>query len=105
MNLLTEQWLGMPLNSYAATRGWSPEALREGVVHLEGRGWMRDGRITTAGAEARSQIEENTDVQERSIVDGLGDRLTEVCEQLEVWSGRCIEAGMFPNDALKRAAG
>jgi hypothetical protein len=105
MNLLTEQWLGMALMSYAATRGWSPEALQKGAVRLEERGWMRGGRITESGAEARSRIEESTDIQEQSIVDGLGDRLADVCEQLEGWARRCIEAGTFPNDALKRAAG
>ena len=105
MNLLTEQWLGMPLTSYAVTRGWSSEALQEGAVRLEERGWMRAGRITESGAEARSRIEEITDVQERSIVVGLGGRLADVCEQLEVWARRCVEAGTFPNDASKRAAG
>jgi hypothetical protein len=105
MNLLTEQWLGMPLRSYAMTRGWSAEALQEATIRLEERGWLRDGRITDSGAEARSRIEERTDVQEQSIVDGLGGRLTDVCEQLEVWADRCIEAGTFPNDAMKRAAG
>ncbi len=105
MNLLTEQWLGMPLTSYAATRGWSAEALQEGAVRLEERGWIRDGRITESGAEARSRIEEHTDIQEQSIVDGLGARVADVCEQLEVWAGRCVEAGTFPNDAFKRAAG
>jgi hypothetical protein len=105
MNLLTEQWLGMPLISYAATRGWSPEALQKGTVRLEARGWLRDGRITESGAEARSQIEERTDIQEQSIVDRLGARLADVCEQLEVWARCCIEAGTFPDDALKRAAG
>jgi hypothetical protein len=105
MNLLTEQWLGMPLTSYAATRGWSPEALQAGTVRLEERGWIRGGRITESGAEARSRIEESTDIQEQSIVDALGSRLGDVCDQLEVWAWRCVEAGMFPNDALKRAAG
>ena len=66
---------------------------------------MRGGRITESGAEARSRIEEITDVQEQSIVDGLGGRLADVCEQLEDWARRCVEAGTFPNDALKRAAG
>ena len=105
MNLLTEQWLGMPLTSYAVTRGWSPEALQAAAVRLEERGWFEGGQITESGAEARSRIEESTDVQEQSIVDGLGVRLADVCAQLEVWARLCIEAGTFPNDVLKRAAG
>jgi hypothetical protein len=105
MNLLTEQWLGMPFTSYAATRGWSPEALQAGTARLEERGWLEGGQITASGAEARHRIEESTDVQEQSIVSGLGGRLAEVCAQLEGWARLCVEAGTFPNDTLKRAAG
>jgi hypothetical protein len=105
MNLLTEQWLGMPLRSYAATRGWSPEALQDGIARLEARGWIRGDRITGSGVEARNGIEESTDLQEHSIVDALGGRLAGICEQLEDWSRRCVESGTFPNDAWKRAAG
>lgn len=105
MNLLTEQWLGMPSMSYAVTRGWSPEALQQGAVRLGGRGWTRDGRVTEAGAEARDRIEASTDLQEQSVVDRLGGRLSDACEQLEVWAQRCVEAGAFPDDPFKRAAG
>ena len=53
----------------------------------------------------RALIEADTDAQEQSTIDALGDRVDEVCLQLERASTRCIEAGAFPPDILKRAAG
>jgi hypothetical protein len=105
MNVLTELWLGMPLMSYTGTRGWSPDAMREAVAGLEARRWLRDDQLTVTGRAARAGIEESTDAQERGIIDALGDRLDEACAQLDHWGARCIEAGAFPPDILKRAAG
>ena len=105
MNVLTELWIGMPLLSYAATRGWPPQALSAAVQALERRGWLLDGELTPAGTVARTEIETRTDAQEQSIVDALGDRLPQVCLRLDDWSARCIAAGAFPPDILKRAAG
>jgi hypothetical protein len=105
MNVLTELWTGMPLLSYTATRGWSPDAMRRGVGRLEGRGWVRDGGLTDEGRAARLSIEQHTDEQEQPIVDALGGRLDELCARLNDWGQRCIEAGAFPPDILKRAAG
>ncbi len=105
MNVLTELWVGMPLLSYTATRGWSPEAMRRAVDALTARGFISDGQLTETGRALRASIEADTDAQEQSIVDALGDRANEVCEQLEEWAARCIDAGAFPPDVLKRAAG
>ena len=105
MNVLTELWIGMPLLSYTATRGWPPEAMQQAIGRLESRGWVRDGGLTDAGRAARLGIEERTDEQEQAIVDALGGRLDELCARLNDWGQRCIEAGAFPPDILKRAAG
>jgi hypothetical protein len=105
MNILTELWVGMPLLSYTATRGWAPEVMQAAVEGLERRGWVRDGALTDAGLAARVAIEEHTDAQEESIVTALGGRLDEVCGRLDHWGQLCIEAGAFPPDILKRAAG
>ena len=105
MNVLTELWVGMPQLSYTATRGWSPEVMEQAVDSLTSRGLVDDGELTEAGRATRASIEDDTDAQEQSIVDALGGRLDEVCEQLDVWGTRCIEAGAFPPDILKRAAG
>lgn len=105
MNILTELWIGMPLRSYTATRGWSPEAMESAVDGLRARGWIDGDALTDAGRAARVDVEARTDAQEQSIVDAIGDRLDDVCAQLDGWGARCVEAGAFPPDVLKRAAG
>lgn len=105
MNILTELWVGMPLLSYTATRGWAPDVMQRVVARLESRGWVRDGGLTDEGLAGRLRIEQRTDAQEQQIVAALGDRLEEVCGRLNHWGQLCIEAGAFPDDILKRAAG
>ncbi len=105
MNVLTELWIGMPLLSYTGTRGWSPELMDAAVARLEQRGWLSAGQLTDEGRSARAVLEERTDAQEQPILDALGDRLEWVCGQLDAWGTRCITAGGFPADILKRAAG
>ena len=105
MNVLTELWIGMPLLSYTATRGWPPDAMAAAVGRLARRGWLQDGELSATGIAARTEIERRTDDQEESIVRALGHRLDEVCARLDGWSARCIEMGAFPADILKRAAG
>jgi hypothetical protein len=105
MNILTELWIGMPVLSYTATRGWAPDVMQRAVARLEGRGWVRDGALTGEGMAERLSIEQRTDAQEQPIVAALGDRIDEVCSRLNHWGQLCIEAGAFPPDVLKRAAG
>ena len=105
MNVLTELWLGMPLLSYTATRGWSAAEMAATVASLEARGWLAEGQLTEAGRSARVEVEARTDSQEQAIVNALGDRFEEVCAQLNNWSADCVMAGAFPPDVLKRAAG
>jgi hypothetical protein len=105
MNVLTECWIGMPLLSYTATRGWPEAAMSAAVDGLQARGWLRDGALTDAGRAARAGIEDRTDAAEQPVAAALGDRLDEVIARLDGWSERCIAAGAFPADILKRAAG
>ncbi len=105
MNVLTELWLGMPLLSYTSTRGWAATEMAATVESLEARGWLADGELTPAGRSARVEVEDRTDAQEQTIVDALGHRFEAVCAQLNSWSARCVLAGAFPPDVLKRAAG
>jgi hypothetical protein len=105
MNVLTECWLDMPLLSYTATRAWPEAAMQAAVDGLTGRGWLRDGALTDAGRAARAAIEDQTDAAEQAIVAAMGSRLDEVCDRLDDWGERCIAAGAFPADILKRAAG
>jgi hypothetical protein len=105
MNVLTELWLGMPLGSYTATRGWGPEQIDATVTALVAAGLAKDGQLTAAGRRARDDLEATTDAMEASIVDALGPDRDAIIAQLDDWSARCIAAGSFPPDVFKRAAG
>src|SRR6202451_1189496 len=105
MHVLTACSSGMPLLSYTATRGWPEAAMRAAVDGLEPRGWLRDGALTDAGRAAPADIADRTHAAERATVAALDGRLDEVGFRLEGWSERCIAAGAFPADILKRAAG
>jgi hypothetical protein len=105
MNILTEVWLGMPYGTYSATRGWRPDQLRPGLARLEDRGWIAGGALTEAGLAFRGAIEDATSGGQAAIVAAIGDDLDAVVAGLDGWSQACIDAGMFPADAAKRAAG
>lgn len=105
MNVLTELWLGMELGSYTGTRGWSPEALQAGVTLLERRGWVAGSALTAAGTVARADLEAATDAAMAPAVDVLGGELDAVVGRLQAVGERCVQAGAFPADVLKRAAG
>jgi hypothetical protein len=105
MNVLTELWIGMPLLSYTATRGWSEHQMEEALAGLTGRGWLAGDELTEAGRRARHEIEDRTDAAEQSVVAALGSGLDEAAAALNHWGQRCIDAGAFPPDPLKRAAG
>src|SRR5439155_23741865 len=73
INLLTELWWRLPLNSYVTTRGWTAEQIEAAGGRLRERGLIEGDGFTPAGEQLRAAIEEATDSQERSVVDALGD--------------------------------
>ncbi len=79
--------------------------MRAAVARLEARRWVESGQLTEEGRHARDEVEAQTDAQEQSSVDALGTDLEELCARLDGWGRRCIDAGAFPADTLKRAAG
>jgi hypothetical protein len=105
MNVLTELWVGMPLGSYSATRGWTPEQLIATADRLREDGLLDGGQLSRRGQVWRDGLEATTDAQERSIVEALGDRFDVIVARLDEWSARCVAAGAFPPDVFKRAAG
>ncbi len=105
MNILTEVWVGMPLGTYSASRGWSPEQLAAAADRLRDDGMLDGDLLSSRGQTWRDGIEATTDAMERPIVDALGRDLDDVVAQLATWSALCIEAGAFPPDPFKRAAG
>ena len=105
MSVLTEVWLGMPLGSYSATRGYAAPVIEAAAERLHARGLLDGGGLTESGRAARADIEARTDAMEQPLVDALGDGLDPLLERLDGWSAACIAAGAFPPDPLKRAAG
>ncbi len=105
MNILTELWVGMPLGSYTASRGWAPEDIAATAAEMRTKGWLEGDVLSQEGAELRTAIEDATDRLEQPIVDSLADRYDDIVKDLERWSALCIEAKAFPPDVFKRAAG
>lgn len=105
MNVLTELWVGMPLGSYTATRGWSPRAITAAADGLRGRGLLDGDDLSGRGRALRTEIEATTDALQTPLVEALGDDLDALAQQLHEWSTRCVAAGAFPPDVYKRAAG
>ncbi len=104
-NIVTECWLGMPLGSYSATRGWTAEELAHTADRLRADGWLAGDDLSERGRERRSAIENSTDDLQQPIVDALGDQIDDLIALLEEWSQRCVDAHAFPPNAFKRAAG
>lgn len=105
MNILTELFVGIPLGAYTGSRGWAPDAITEAAQRLQARGLVDGEQLTDSGQTFRVDIETATDALEAPITDALGADAVATIDQLDRWSTRCIEAGAFPPDVFKRAAG
>ncbi len=109
MNILTELWLGMPLGTYTATRGWTAEQIGAVADDLRADGLLAGDQLSARGRVWRDGLEATTDALERSVVEAInaasGDRFDAVVAQLDEWSARCVGARAFPPDVFKRAAG
>jgi hypothetical protein len=105
MNILTELWVGFPLCTYSATRGWSPEELETTAEDLRQIGLIDGDQLSDEGRILRNDIEAATDELELPIVEALGTADDSIITRLDDWSRCCIEAKAFPPDPFKRAAG
>lgn len=105
MNVMTELWVGLPLGSYTATRGWHADAVERAHRRLAGRGLVRAGGLTGEGMALRTSVEQATNRGQREVVVALGDDVELLVGSLGAWSARCIAAGTFTDDVHKRAAG
>ena len=92
IGLLTELYWGLPLRSYARTRGWSNEQFDAGEESLRTKGLIDDAGFTDAGRQLRERVETDTDRQMASVVASFGDDLDEVLTVLEAW-GTAVRAG------------
>jgi hypothetical protein len=105
MNILTELYVGMPLGSYTATRGWSEEVITSHAERLREKGLIAGDTLTPAGLRLREEIEDATDAMEQPLIEAIGDDFEPLVTQLDAWAERCIAAHAFPPNIQKRAAG
>ena len=105
MNILTELYVGMPLGSFVATRGWSQEIIDSTIQQLQKKELIAGGTLTSRGLQLREEIEKQTDAMEQPLIDAIGNDLDALLTQLNAWSELCIKAGGFPPNEQKRAAG
>jgi hypothetical protein len=66
---------------------------------------MADGALTPAGRAARDDIEAATDLAQQRVLSELDAELVDLVGTLGGWADRVVDAGWFPPDPYKRAAG
>mgnify|MGYP001151100560 CR=1 FL=1 len=72
---------------------------------MAAHGLLAEGGPTEPGPALRDDIEATTDRLVQPAIDAAGDELPDVVAQLDAWSQQITEAGWFPPDPYKRAAG
>lgn len=105
MNILTELYVGMPLGSYTASRGWPQEDIDDAAERLQDRGLVEGDALSSDGLQFRADLELTTDLLEAPIVAAIGDHFEDVIAHLDRWGQACIDAVAFPPSQAKRAAG
>jgi hypothetical protein len=98
ITLLTEVWWGIPLNSYAATRGWTDDQRAAAVARLQDRALLDGEALTDAGRTTREAIEAATDGGDEAVLAALGDDLTELLDLTRPWAKAVVEAKGYPVD-------
>lgn len=97
IGLLTELYWGLPMRTYIRTRAWTDEDLDRAESRLQERGLLEEGKLSTAGLQAREEVELATDRQCQAILDALGEDLDELIGLLEPWDEAIRLAGGYPS--------
>ncbi|MEJ8279136.1 SCO6745 family protein [Pseudonocardia spirodelae] len=112
MGILAELWVGYPLGEYSGTRAWPEEMATAGARRLAEQGLITsagpDAELTGDGRRFRDGIEAATDSSQDDLLAALGAGdagFDALVADLDRWSQACIDAGAFPPDVRKRAAG
>lgn len=96
IGLLTELYWGLPMRSYARTRGWTDVDFDAALDALRSSGDIdADGGFTDRGRERREEIERRTDDQMMPVLAALGDDVEELIELLEPWGEAIRAAGGY----------
>jgi hypothetical protein len=98
IGLLTEIYYGMPSKRYHRGRGWTEADLDAGLDRLRDRDLVAGDppQLTARGAQLRESIELATDIQQRAIIEAIGDDLDRLIDALTPWSMAIVAAGGFP---------
>jgi hypothetical protein len=96
--LLAEAYYGMPTKRYHSGRGWTPNDLDAGLARLRAAGLIEGEpvRLTEHGTALRESIEVATDIQQRSILDAIGEDFDELVSLLEPWAMAVVASGTYP---------
>jgi hypothetical protein len=99
ITVLTELTWGLEPGAYVFTRGWSQEEVDAARARLQDRGLLDgEGQLTEAGRALRSEIEHDTDLAEREVIDRLGDRAGELFSLIQPMAKTIVENGGYPVD-------
>jgi hypothetical protein len=102
IQLMSELQMGIPLKTYSATRGWTPQQMDDALDGMRAKGWVEGDAFTPDGRAFREQIESDTDEMEVPIADAIGTDLDELLEILRPWTRAIvavgIEGGGYPGD-------
>lgn len=96
--LLTEAYYTMPTKRYHSGRGWTPNDLDAGLGRLRAGGLIEGDPVTLTerGRALREAIEVATDIQQRPILDAIGDELDELLGLIEPWAATIYASGTYP---------
>jgi hypothetical protein len=99
ITVLTELSWGLPPGAYVFTRGWDQEEVDAARARLQERGLLDgEGQLTDAGRAFRAEIEHDTDLAEREVLDRLGDRAGELFSLIQPMAKTIVENGGYPVD-------
>jgi hypothetical protein len=102
IQLMSELQLGIPLKTYSATRGWTPQQMDDAIAGMRAKGWMEGDDFSAAGKSFRERIESETDEMEVPVVDAIGDDFDELIGILRPWASTIVKAGIagggYPGD-------
>ncbi|MEO5723513.1 MAG: hypothetical protein ABIQ39_05080, partial [Ilumatobacteraceae bacterium] len=93
IGMLSELYWGLPPRSYSRTRAWTEDQFDGAFERLASRGYLDSDGLTTAGRQAREDIEIHTDVQMAGAIAAIGDDAEELFSTLEPW-GAAVRGGL-----------
>lgn len=106
IGLLTELYWGLPLRSYARTRGWTNEQFDQATERLTQRGLIGgDGGFTAEGRKVREAIEVATDAQIFPALEHAGDALSELFDIVAPWGLTIRQGAGYPQSGPHDLAG